>query len=447
MESADDHRMASYELQQATMEQQLNPSSEHGITGGIVAQELKPADRGRDAWIVLTAGFVFEALFWGFPMCFGVFQNYYSTISDFQSDSGNIALIGTLAQGLYYLGAPFSALLTKRFPKYQRQQIWIGWPMCVLGLLAASFATSVTGLIYTQGLLYGLGFVTVTYPIVSMINEWWVARKGMAFGIISAASGATGAVMPFVIEALLDKYGYRTTLRACAVAMAVLTAPLLPLFKGRIPATERAVLARTDWTFLKRPLFWVYSSTIFVQGLGFFFPIFFLPSYASIVGIPSIKSALLLALMSIAQVLGQFAFGYMSDKNLSVSLLAVICCLAASAASLTFWGLGGSMSFLAVFSLCYGFFGFGFGTMRVAMGRAVSDDHSTVFTTYAIFVFLQGVGNILVGPISDSLTSSKAVMRGSYAAGKYEGMVILTGASSLLAALILVSWHGYKKYV
>lgn len=28
-------------------------------------QVLKPVDRGRDAWTVLIAGFVFEAIFWG----------------------------------------------------------------------------------------------------------------------------------------------------------------------------------------------------------------------------------------------------------------------------------------------------------------------------------------------------------------------------------------------
>ena len=203
-------------------------------------------------------------------------------------------------------------------------------------------------------------------------------------------------------------------------------------------------MARTDWTFLKRPLFWVYGSAILIQGLGFFFPVVFLPSYASSLGMPAIKGALLVAIMSVAQVLGQFAFGYMSDKHVSVSILAVICCIATSAASLTLWGLGKSMAFLVVFSLIYGLFGFGFGTMRVAMGRAVGDDPSTVFATYAIFVFLQGVGNILVGPISDSLMSSKPLIREGYGAVKFEGVIILTGASSFLAAMVMMSWHGYK---
>ncbi|KAI1456632.1 MFS general substrate transporter [Annulohypoxylon moriforme] len=407
-------------------------------------QELKPVDGGRDAWVVLIAGLVFEAFFWGYPVCFGVFQNYYSNQPEFQGSSSNIALIGTLAQGLANLGAPFSAMLTKRFPKYQRQQIWIGWPFCIFGLIGASFSNSVGGLIGTQGVMYGVGFVVLTYPIINMINEWWVARKGMAFGLISASSGVTGTFLPFVMESLLNRYGWRTTLRICAVALAVLTGPLVPLFRPRLPASESAVLAKTDWAFLKRPLFWIYALAFLIQGVGFYFPSVFLPSYAASIGISPVSGALLLALMSIAQVLGQFAFGYLSDKTLPVSFLATICLVAASLACSTFWGLGKSIALLAVFSLVYGFFGYGYGTMRVAMGRAVSDDPSIVVSTYSIFVFLQGIGNVLVGPISAALMTP-STERGQFGAGKYGGVVILTSLSYFLAALVIGGWHGYQR--
>ncbi len=43
----------------------------------------------------------------------------------------------------------------------------------------------------------------------------------MAFGVITSAAGASGIAMPLIIEALLDRYGYRTTRRAIAVAMIV----------------------------------------------------------------------------------------------------------------------------------------------------------------------------------------------------------------------------------
>ena len=61
----------------------------------------------------------------GFPLSFGVFQNYYSTLPQF---AGNryISVVGTVASGLSYLGAPFIMPLIKRYHKYQRHMIWIG---------------------------------------------------------------------------------------------------------------------------------------------------------------------------------------------------------------------------------------------------------------------------------------------------------------------------------
>jgi hypothetical protein len=38
---------------------------ENGEPSLVLLQGLKPTDRGWDAWVVLIAGFVFEALFWG----------------------------------------------------------------------------------------------------------------------------------------------------------------------------------------------------------------------------------------------------------------------------------------------------------------------------------------------------------------------------------------------
>ncbi|KAL3424060.1 MFS monocarboxylate [Phlyctema vagabunda] len=406
---------------------------------GLNYQQLKPVDGGLAAWKMLIAAFVFEALFWGFPTAFGVFQNYYSSLPQFKGDS-RVALIGTIAQGLCYLGAPFSAALTKRFPKYQRQQIWLGWPLCIFGLLAASFATTLPGLIATQGVMYGVGFVTLTYPIISMVNEWWVTRKGMAFGLISSASGASGAAMPFIIEALLQRYGYKTTLRACAVGLVLLTAPLLPFLVGRLPPAERSAVAKTNWSFISKPLFWVYCTSTLVQGLGFFFPPIYLPSYATEIGLRSSQGALLLCIMAIAQTLGQFAFGYLSDKQVSVSILCIICSVMATVASLVLWGLSKSLSLLLVFSMIYGFFGFGFGTMRVAMGRAVSTDPSATVATYSILVFLQGVGNILAGPISVGLLSQTVAMQ-SYGVLRYRSLVIFTGACMFGSALVIGLWH------
>jgi MFS family permease len=366
----------------------------------------------------------------GFPISFGVFEEFYSTVPEFSSSSSKIALIGTLAQGLSYLGAPFSATIAKRFPRYQRQQIWIGWPICILGLVCGSFTTTVDGLIITQGIMYGFGFVTLYYPIISMVDEWWVARKGMAFGIIASAAGASGTVMPLVINALL---------RAIAVAMILLTGPLIFALRGRLTHSERSTMTRTNWSFVGKPLFWVYCSSTLIQGLGFFFPSVYLPSYAADIGLSSTQGALILAVMAVAQVLGQFVFGYLSDKHLPVSTLATICSFMAMVATFGLWGMAKSLSLLLSFSIIFGFFAYGFATMRVGMGRAVSDDPSGVVATFAILVFLQGVGNVLVGPISAGLLE-KTVTVDAYGINMYKSLVIFTGICMSLSAVVIVLW-------
>lgn len=61
----------------------------------------------------------------GFPASFGVFQNYYSQLPQF-AHSPYLSVIGTVASGLGYLGAPIATSVMKRLPKYQRQMIWVG---------------------------------------------------------------------------------------------------------------------------------------------------------------------------------------------------------------------------------------------------------------------------------------------------------------------------------
>jgi len=58
---------------------------------------LPPADGGKQAWRVLAGAFMIEALVWGFPFSFGVFQEYYATHEPFASQSKGLAAVGTTA--------------------------------------------------------------------------------------------------------------------------------------------------------------------------------------------------------------------------------------------------------------------------------------------------------------------------------------------------------------
>lgn len=313
-------------------------------------------------------------------------------------------------------------------------------PICILGLVAGSFARTLGTLIFTQGIMYGVGFLIFYYPILSMVNEFWIARRGMAYGLLCSASGVSGVIFPFGLEAMLHRYGYPTTLRTIAIGLFVITGPLIPLLKGRLPASEHAAVGRTDSSFLKNPLFWIYTASNLAQGMGYFFPSLYLPSYATAIGLTPTQGALLLALMSVSQVLGQVTFGYLSDRKLPLNLLTLASTLISAIAVFALWGFAHNFALLVIFALVYGFFGAGYVAMWARMGTAVSSEPTAAFATFGLFCFGKGIGNVLAGPISGMLITG-AVNLPRYGAGRYEAVVVFTGACMLVSAGCIGLWQ------
>ncbi|TKX22242.1 MFS transporter-like protein 100 [Elsinoe australis] len=420
-------------------------SSPQGVEDEPIAQggsehHLTPVDGGAAAWRLLCAAFVFETLLWGFPLSFGVFQEYYSKIPEF-ANNRYIPVIGTIASGLGYLGAPVIMPLIQRYQRWQRQMILVGWPLCIAGLVLGSFASSLEVLILTQGVAYGLGFLIFYYPILSMVNEYWIARRGMAYGILCGASGVSGSMMPFVLQALLAKYGYRTTLRAVAIALTLCTGPLIPFLKGRLPPSERANTPRIDWTFFRNPLFWVYSVSNLLQGFGYFYPSLYLPSYASSLDLGDKSGALVLALMSISQVGGQFVFGLLSDRKVPLDVLACLSTMVAATACLTMWRLAESLPILIVFGIVYGFFGAGFTAIWARMSTAVTDDVTAGPIVFSLLDFGKGVGNVLAGPIGGLLVTPGSQQSGTSSSGSYRWIIVFTGACMFASACTIFLRH------
>jgi MFS family permease len=82
-----------------------------------------------------------------------------------------------------------------------------------VSLLAASFATTVVQLVYTQGVLQALGAAMVYNPYIFYMDDWFIKRKGFAYGIFWSGTGICGAIMPLIMEWALTTYGFRNTLR------------------------------------------------------------------------------------------------------------------------------------------------------------------------------------------------------------------------------------------
>lgn len=290
-----------------------------------------------------------------------------------------------------------------------------------------------------------MGFLILYYPIIIIVNEYWITRRGMAYGILCGASGLSGAIMPFIVHALLVNYGYQTTLRAVAVGLALCTGPLIPFLQGRLPVSDRRVTPRTDWSFFKNPLFWVYSISNLLQGFGYFFPALYLPSFATSMDLGAQSGPLLLAVMSVAQVVGQFTFGYLSDRKAGIDILACASTLVAAAVSLTMWRLADSLALLIGFAILYGLFATGFTAVWARMSSAITDDVTSGPIVFGLLNFGKGIGNVLAGPIGGLLVRGKSdlstIQSGPMTPSSYRWVIIFTGCCMLGSACVIGLRH------
>ncbi|KAL9583778.1 MAG: hypothetical protein Q9212_002516 [Teloschistes hypoglaucus] len=395
---------------------------------------LPEADGGRDAWLFLAGCFMVEALIWGFPFSFGVFQDYYLSHEPFASKPSGIAIIGTSSTGIMYLSCPILFAAFKRWPTIRRSFTLVGLVINATAIIAASFATKVSHLILTQGILYAIGGVMVYCPTIVFLDEWFIRRKGLAFGMMWAGTGVSGVVLPFIMSALLDKFGFRTTFRAYAVALVLLATPLLFFIRPRLPLAQTSLQRRLDMSFLRMSTFWIPQTCNIIQGLGYFIPNIYLPTYARSQGMSGAQATVMLALVNLGVVFGAIWAGALTDR-MHVSSVMGICSIGAALAVFLFWGLSVSVPMLCLFSLLYGLTAGGFSANYTGIVQRVKD-RDTAVDSGMVFGFLaagRGIGAVVSGPLSEALLHMqtwKGEAKLGYGTG-YGLLIVFTGITAI----------------
>ena len=86
--------------------------------------------------------------------------------------------------GIMYLGAPVNFAALQRYPALRRPTALVGLFIIVTALIISSFSTRVWHLIATQGVLYAVGGSMLYCPAIIFLDEWFIQRKGFAFGVM-----------------------------------------------------------------------------------------------------------------------------------------------------------------------------------------------------------------------------------------------------------------------
>ncbi|KAF9767901.1 hypothetical protein IL306_014870 [Fusarium sp. DS 682] len=314
-----------------------------------------------------------------------------------------------------YFAFPIAVALQRLYPRLARWSPTFGIVSLVVVLIASSFSQNVGHLVLTQGVLYALAASLAYCPCMAWLEEWFVQRRGLAFGIMWSGTGTGGVIIPFILESFLQRYGFRTTLRVWAVCLMILSTPAFFFVKPRIPASSAgATRLHLRFGFIFNKTFMIYQAFNIIESLGYFLPALYLPSYArSVLQISPFLSSVTVMIINAATALGIFIMGIMVDKW-HITTCVLISTIGAVLATFFLWGFAGQLAVLYAYCIFYGLFaGAYYGTwpgmsrqivLTCAPGDASSDAPSfdpTMITSFLIAG--RGIGNIASGPLSEAL--------------------------------------------
>lgn len=331
-----------------------------------------------------------------------MFQEYYTTHNDIEGSSSAIAAVGTSLTDIMYLMMPLTVTFLTRYPRLRLHRGPVGLAVTTSSLMISSSATQVWQLIASHGVLCAIGSSLLFSPPTLYLNEWFASRKGMAYGTMWAGKSIAGVILPFVMQSLLASCGPRTTLRAWAVTLFVLTAPSLFLLKPRVPIRISSVsISRTlSWSFLLATTFWMLQLGNIIQSFGYFLPSTYLASYAHTLGLPGITSTLLITIFNFASVPSALVIGMLGD-NLATTVI-LISSFGSAIGVFLFWGPSNHIALLTTFTIIYGIFAGGFSSSWPGILQQLKRENETVDTGLILGLLLggRGIGHVISGPIS-----------------------------------------------
>jgi sugar phosphate permease len=237
---------------------------------------------------------------------------------------------------LFGLMAPFAAALLNR---YGLRNVTLAAQLIVVSALVASLAmTKVWQLMLLWGVVIGIGTgMTALVLGATIATRWFVARRGLVVGIMTASVATGQLVFLPLLASLTERLGWRTALALVCVVLGISALLVLMIMCDRPsdlglrpfgdksteplpapPANTAPIVSAALGTLRdvsKSPVFWALFATFFICGASTngLVQVHLIPMCLDF-GIPQVQAASLLAAMGVFDFFGTIMSGWLSDR-------------------------------------------------------------------------------------------------------------------------------------
>ncbi|XP_052426973.1 monocarboxylate transporter 9 [Carassius gibelio] len=454
------------------------------------ARNTKQAPDGGWGWVIVVASFMGQLLAYGSPQSVGVL--YPEWLNTFQDSKGMTALVGSLVSGVGLIASPICSACVVNFGA--RPVTIFSGVMVSGGLMLSAFAPNVQFLIFSYGIVVGLGCGLVYAATVTITCQYFDKRRGLALGIITTGTSIGGFLYATVQNEFIALFGldgcllligcFALNIIACAGLMRPLHLPAYYLKQRAALAekTEEKVLEKSPVVedpikknqsvnilitgetkerkslvsyaalvrlvkkkqkkyseylhstaeLLQNRVFLATCVSLFAYCLGAYTPLLFLEDLAQSEGLISgISTIPLVSIMSIAAGVGKLLLGIMMDVRWMNSIFLYVFTLLGTGVVLLIIPITKNYAGLRVISALLGFFSGNWSVIPYVTTKVVGMDRLT--EAYGILMFFGGFSIMLGPPVAGWIYDW---MNSYDLAFYFSGSFVLLGGAGLFLAAV-----------
>uniref|UniRef100_A0A0K0EU83 EG:103B4.3 protein (inferred by orthology to a D. melanogaster protein) n=1 Tax=Strongyloides venezuelensis TaxID=75913 RepID=A0A0K0EU83_STRVS len=179
------------------------------ITGRKPSRYVPIATDGGWGYVVVFGSFLIHVIADGIVYAFGVMAT--ALMHHFEETNARVSIIVSLLVGLTLASGPIASAITNKIGC--RLTTIAGAIVAGIGLMAASFSTSLEMIMVTAGAICGVGFGLIYCPAIVIVTMYFEKYRALATGIAVCGAGVGTAVISPLQEYLIQHYSWQFCMR------------------------------------------------------------------------------------------------------------------------------------------------------------------------------------------------------------------------------------------
>ena len=367
--------------------------------------------------VILVTCFLTLMIVYGAQYSFGVF--FKPVLTELGCTRSAIAGAYSLNLILTAVCNIFAGKLCDRFGP--RLVVTVSGLFLSCGYLLMSQVTAIWEIYLIYGVILGVGIAGIYIPLMSTVVRWFLIRRGLASGIVSAGIGVGLVMGPPLASFLISNFQWRISYMVMGLISLAIPAIFAQLLKreqsrGRqvISAPQEAQDERPNLIMqglslqqaIRIPQFWMISAMFLIFNFSLQTVMVHLVAYATDTGISLNIAATIISTIGITSIISKVGMGSALDRIRSKPLLTIVCIVLLMSFLLLLWN--SSLPALYFFAII---FAVGYGGFATAQSPAIAEyfglrEHGTIFgVALSIATLGSACGPYIAGYIYDTTSS------------------------------------------